>query len=162
VTDPAGVEETPSENHSFALLGLAPKSDRRHVQEQVAIVAPALPEDLADQQRGVDAASANLIAQLCDELNLCRRYYEATFTQRPVDRLIFIGGEARQRTMCQQIAQTLGLAAQLGDPLVRMGKTTDVGVESGIDPTQPQPAWSIALGLTMGPPAIEPALAKSA
>ncbi len=160
--EPSEDNETPTENHSFALLGLAPREDRRHAVEPVAIVPPALPEDQADQQRLVDAACANLVAQLCDELNLCRRYYEATFAQHPVDRIVFIGGESRQRTMCQRIAQTLGLAAQLGDPLVRMGKTTDVGPESGIDPRQPQPAWAVALGLSMGPVAAEQPLAKSA
>lgn len=162
VPHPTDDVEPPSENHSFALLGLAPREDRRRESEQVAIVTPALPDDLAEQQRRVDAACANLLQQLCDELNLCRRYCEATFAQYPVDRIIFIGGEARQRMMCQQIAQTLGLAAQLGDPLVRMGKTTEVGPESGIDPRQPQPAWAVALGLTMGPVAAEKNLAKSA
>ncbi len=160
--EPVAAEEPPSENHSFALLGLAPRQDRRHVVEPVAIVPPSLPDDQADQLRLVDAAYANLITHLCDELNLCRRYYEATFAQHPVDRIIFIGGESRQRTMCQGIAQTLGLAAQLGDPMVRMGKTTEVGPESGIDPKQPQPAWAVALGLSMGPVAAEQPLAKSA
>jgi hypothetical protein len=43
------------------------------------------------------------------------------------------------------------LSAQIGDPLMRMGKTTEVGVESGIDRRQPQPAWAVAIGLSMGP-----------
>ncbi len=160
--EPVETDESPSENHSFALLGLAPKPDRRHEIEPVAIVMPAIPDDLAMQQKQVDSACENLVIQLCDELNLCRRYCESTFAQFPVDRLIFIGGEARQRTMCLQIAQKLGLAAQLGDPLVRMGKTTDVGTESGIDPRQPQPAWAVALGLSMGPLAAEQTLLKTA
>lgn len=161
---PAPVQEeaeTPSENHSFALLGLAPQTERRHQSDAVAIVAPSLPEDLQAQQQQVDQACAATLTQLCDEVNLCRRYCEATFAQHPVDRIIFIGGEARQRTMCQSIAQSLGLAAQLGDPLVRMGRTTEVGIESGIDPRQPQPAWAVALGLSMGPVAVE-AIARSA
>ena len=53
--------------------------------------------------------------------------------------------------LCQQIARSMSLAAQVGDPLVRMGRTSDVGVESGIDRRQPQPSWSVALGLSMGP-----------
>jgi hypothetical protein len=32
-----------------------------------------------------------------------------------------------------------------------MAKTTEVGIESGIDRKQPQPAWAVALGLSMGP-----------
>lgn len=161
---PAAIQEeaeTSSESHSFALLGLAPQTERRHQSDAIAIVAPSLPDDLQAQQRHVDQACTPTLTQLCDELNLCRRYCEATFAQYPVDRIIFVGGEARQRTMCQHIAQSLGLAAQLGDPLVRMGRTTEVGIESGIDPKQPQPAWAVALGLSMGPVAAE-AIAKSA
>jgi hypothetical protein len=66
---------------------------------------------------------------------------------------VFVGGEARQTWLCQGIAREMGLAAQLGDPLVRMGKTTDVGIESGMDRRYPQPAWAVAVGLSMGPPA---------
>ena len=43
------------------------------------------------------------------------------------------------------------LAAQIGDPLVRMGRISDIGIESGIDRRQPQPAWAVAIGLSMGP-----------
>jgi len=68
-----------------------------------------------------------------------------------VDRLIFVGGEARHRALCQHIARELGLAAQLGDPLVRMGRNSDIGIESGIDRRQPQPGWSVAIGLSLGP-----------
>jgi len=154
--------EADSVNHSFALLTLAPANDRRHVVEAIDIVPTALPDDLQEQAARVDAACAATIQQLCDELNLCRRYHEATFAQSPVDRLVFIGGEARQRGMCQRIAQSIGVAAQLGDPLVRMAKTTEVGPESGIDLKQPQPAWAVALGLSMGPLANDQQQAKSA
>lgn len=156
------VVQTPSEDHSFALLGLARREDRRHQIEPVQIVPAVLSQDQAEQQHQVDIACENLVHQLCDELNLCRRYCESTFAQHPVDRIIFLGGEARQRNLCQQIAQNLGLAAQLGDPMVRMGKTTEIGPESGIDPRQPQPAWAVVLGLTMGACENEMTVAKSA
>ena len=57
--------------------------------------------------------------------------------------------------------QGLGLAAQVGDPLVRMGRISDVGIESGIDCRQPQPNRSVAIGLSLGaPPATESAEAN--
>ena len=65
---------------------------------------------------------------------------------------MFVGGEARQTWLCQGIAREMMLSAQLGDPLVRMAKTTEIGIESGIDRKQPQPAWAVAIGLSMGPP----------
>jgi hypothetical protein len=62
-----------------------------------------------------------------------------------------VGGEARQRSLCQHIARELGIGAQLGDPLVRMGRISEISIESGIDRRQPQPSWAIALGLSLGP-----------
>ena len=101
--------------------------------------------------RRVEQASREPLNKLIEELDLCRRYYEATFPNKPVQRLVFIGGEARQRSLCQHVARELGIAAQLGDPLVRMGRISDVGVESGIDRRQPQPSWAVAIGLSLGP-----------
>jgi Tfp pilus assembly PilM family ATPase len=89
--------------------------------------------------------------KIVEELALCRRYYEAAFPNQPLDRLIFVGGEARQRGICQTIARELGIAAQIGDPMARMARTMAVGIESGIDRRQPQPAWAVAIGLSMGP-----------
>jgi type IV pilus assembly protein PilM len=101
-------------------------------------------------------AIAAPLDRLVEELALCRRYHEATFPDRPAQRLIFVGGEARQRALCTTIAQRLGIAAQVGDPLVRMARTTEVGIESGIDRRMPQPAWAVAIGLSMGTPGTEP------
>jgi len=107
-------------------------------------------KDPNSQQQRIEAACAKSLEKLACELDLCRRYYEATFPAAPVDRLIFIGGESRQRWLCQAIAQKLRLAAQLGDPICRMSKTSHVNPESGIDRRQPQPAWAVAIGLSMG------------
>lgn len=107
--------------------------------------------ELAEQARLVEQASREPLDKLVEELDLCRRYYEATFPNRPVDRLVFVGGEARQRSLCQYVAQRLSLAAQVGDPLVRMARNTDLSLDSGIDRRQPQPAWTVAVGLSMGP-----------
>ena len=42
---------------------------------------------------------------------------------------------------------------QVGDPLVRMGRTTEVGIDSGLDRRQAQPGWAAAIGLSLGPTA---------
>jgi type IV pilus assembly protein PilM len=108
-------------------------------------------DPLQKQLQQVEEACHEPFNRLVQELGLCRRYYEATFPNKPVERLIFVGGEAKNRRLCQQIAQEMGLAAQVGDPLVRMGRTSDVGPESGIDRRQPQPNWAVAIGLSLGP-----------
>ncbi|MGE5610203.1 MAG: pilus assembly protein PilM [Bacillota bacterium] len=106
---------------------------------------------LDDQTVLAEQACQEPLDKLIAELDLCRRYYESTFPNRPVDRLIFIGGEAKHKTLCQYIAKEMGLAAQVGDPLVRMGRVSNVGPESGIDRRQPQPNWAVAIGLSLGP-----------
>jgi type IV pilus assembly protein PilM len=149
--------ERRSDDGGFALLeaGLARDKMTRDNETVVAtapcppVLLSACPEE--GEAARVEHATTATRAKLVEELDLCRRYYEATFPNKPVDRLVFIGGEARQRGLCQYIARELGLAAQVGDPLVRMGRTSDVGIESGIDRRQPQPAWAVAIGLSMGP-----------
>lgn len=116
--------------------------------------APHAPESLpAAQMQAAEDACREPLARLTEELDLCRRYYEATFPSKPVDRLVFVGGEARQRALCQRIAQELGIAAQVGDPLVRLARAPELAaaVDDGIDRTQPQPAWAVAIGLSLGP-----------
>lgn len=118
--------------------------------------------ELALHAAQVEQACLGPLRKLIDELDLCRRYYESTFPSKPIDRIVFIGGEARQRGLCQHIARELGIAAQLGDPLVRMNRISDVGVESGIDRRFPQPAWTVAVGLSLGPLHGEKAISASA
>jgi type IV pilus assembly protein PilM len=123
----------------------------------VATMSPAeaakksLPADPKAQHALVSEACREPLNQLAGELDLCRRYYESAFPNKPVDRLIFIGGEARHRSLCQHVACELSLAAQVGDPLIRMAHTTKVGIESGIDRRQAQPGWAVAIGLSLGP-----------
>jgi hypothetical protein len=155
----------PAEEDSFALLSNATKrEDERaaglsspQAAEPARITTPA-PNINVDER--IEAAMVQPLKSLIEELTLCRRYYESTFPSRPVDRLIFIGGEARQRSLCLHIAREMQLAAQIGDPMVRMNKISDIGMESGIDRRQPQPGWAVAIGLSMGPAGV-PALQEA-
>jgi type IV pilus assembly protein PilM len=159
----------PAAAEGFALLSASLAASEKSSREEggVATVAAApitgatatvsrkpngkLPADPAEQIVLVEEACHEPLGKLIDELNLCRRYYEATFQNKPVERLVFVGGEAKQRRLCQHVAREMALAAQVGDPIVRMGRISDVGIESGIDRRQPQPAWATAIGLSLGP-----------
>ena len=88
----------------------------------------------------IEQACRDPLNKLIHELEGCRRYYEATFPNKPVDRLVFVGGEAKHRNLCQHIAREMGLAAQVGDPMVRLSKVAEIPPDAGIDPTQPQPS----------------------
>jgi type IV pilus assembly protein PilM len=159
-----------SEGEGFALLSAslaAAEKDRRADGGGLAVaaapVAPApaapvsrpakgkLPADPAEQIVLVEEALHEPLGRLIEELGLCRRYYEATFQNKPVEKLVFVGGEAKQRRLCQHVAREMQLAAQVGDPLVRMGRISEIGIESGIDRRQPQPGWATAIGLSLGP-----------
>lgn len=98
----------------------------------------------------VEEAVGEPLGRLVEELDLCRRYHEATFPSLPVDRLMFIGGEAKQKGLCAQIAREMGLPASVGDPVARMAKDFEFPPESGIDRRGPQPDWTVAIGLSMG------------
>jgi type IV pilus assembly protein PilM len=158
--------------NSFALLSAGLSTERRSVAQvegnpaapasAVAVLekpaaAPAAnpqDEELARQARQVEQACREPLNRLVEELELCRRYYESTFPKSPIDRLIFVGGEARQKSLCQSIAKSMLLAAQVGDPMVRLNKNSgDLAVDCGIDRRQPQPGWACAIGLSMGPAA---------
>lgn len=88
-------------------------------------------------------------SRLMDELELCRRYHESTFTDKPVSRLIFIGGGAKDQSLCQSIAQAMSLPAQLGDPLVRFNRSAMPQLAS-MDRRAPQPEWAVAIGTSLG------------
>lgn len=98
--------------------------------------------------RKITAALLEPIDALITELELCVRYYESIFQGKGIDRLIFIGGESRNVAICQSIAQRLGLAATLGDPMSRLIR--DEKSKSSLDLRQPQPGWAVAVGLSIG------------
>jgi len=86
---------------------------------------------------------------LVEELELCRRYHEATFPDQMIERLVFVGGGALQREWCQNIARQMNIAAQVGDPLQRLTKAEGVERVGAVDLRQAQPAWTVAIGLSL-------------
>lgn len=103
--------------------------------------APVAPE-------GVDLAEPLEI--LTDEISHCLRYHESLFPGRKIDRAVFVGGESRQRGLCQHIAKVLRLPAQIADPVARLARTGSEPT-AGIDLRDPQPGWAVTLGLCLSP-----------
>ena len=101
----------------------------------------------AAQRPAVDFSE--LLEGLSDELSMCTRYHGAFFPSRSIDRVIFLGGEARQIGLCQHLAEALHCPATSGDPLARMlGPTPPAGLP---EPNQPHPSWAVVCGLVSGP-----------
>jgi len=88
--------------------------------------------------------------QLCEELRSCIRYHDLMFSADPVQKVIFLGGLAKNRILCQTIAQNLRLPAQLGDPLVRLSPGSRYGRHSDLVENECHSEWAIALGLSLG------------
>jgi len=100
-----------------------------------------------------EAAAADLlkllegqIAGMAATINHCLRYYESTFGSHPVERVVFIGGQAHDRRLCQAVAERLNLPAQVGDPMAGIRRRSG----GGPDARSPQPAWAVAVGLSLG------------
>lgn len=86
---------------------------------------------------------------LIDELRLCVRYHQSTFTDKPIEKLVFLGGESRHVSVCQKIAKTLRIGAQLGDPIARLVRVSHGKGSGGVDMRQPQPGWAVPMGLCL-------------
>ena len=87
---------------------------------------------------------------LTDEISMCMRYHESVFPDQKINRAVFVGGEARHLSLCQHIARTLRLPAQVADPMAGVART---GKEQtpGVDFSEPQPGWAATLGLCLSP-----------
>ncbi len=86
---------------------------------------------------------------LIDELGLTFRHYESRYPEQPIEKIVFLGGEANRIQTCQQLARSVQVAAQLGDPFARLSRMNAGASPIGIDLAQPQPGWAVALGLCL-------------
>ncbi len=64
--------------------------------------------------------------------------------------MMFLGGQAYDKHLCQSIAKQMNLPAQVGDPLMRIAHVSDAGLQAGLDRREPQPGWAVAVGLGLG------------
>lgn len=90
------------------------------------------------------------VAALAAEVTNCLRYHESVFVNRPVERVVFLGGQAHDKRLCQALAQELSLPAQIGDPLARIKRSAGAGMDIGLDRRTIQPDWAVAVGLSLG------------
>jgi len=128
-------------------------------------VAEGMGIDVAEAHRlRLEAAGATATAEQSDEVSRhlvepidtlgnqlveCLHYYESVFRSQDVERVIFLGGQATDRRLCQALAQRVNLPAQIGDPLVRIGSLQAGGLNAGLDRREPQPRWAVAVGLSL-------------
>ena len=106
--------------------------------------APASGSAIADE------ADDETTQQLIDELRMTFRHHDLRHPDAPIQKLVFIGGEAGHRGVCRALAQSVNVPAQLGDPLARLTRVNaEPGAAGGVDLAQPQPGWAVAMGLCL-------------
>jgi type IV pilus assembly protein PilM len=110
----------------------------------------AASQDQADPAiANVQAAQAPMVESLGEQLTSCLRYYESVFPNRPLERAVFLGGQAYDKRLCQSLARQLALPAQIGDPLAgiaRDGEESPAAVSAEAN----MPEWAVAVGLSLG------------
>jgi Tfp pilus assembly PilM family ATPase len=113
--------------------------------------APALGAALpGDSIRSLTNEVRETVESLADELSMCARYHGALFRDRRIDRVVFLGGEARDTGLCQSLASGLRLPAKVGDPMARF--LVNGAAPKGLpDPQSSHPGWAVACGLASSP-----------
>ena len=121
-------------------------------ERRVAATPPELTSLVAqdDSEAGLHLEISSSADAVADELSMCLRYHQSLFRNRPVDQMIFLGGEARDVRLCQHVARALRLPAQLGDPMARLVCAKSQRTP-GLDLGKPQPGWAVACGMCTAP-----------
>lgn len=103
-----------------------------------------------DEASAVNDAITSIAPQLADEVRMCLRYHQAMYSNRPVDRMILLGGEARSPLLAKALAERLGVPTFVGDPLKRVERTPDSRLLNLKDVAS-QPGWGVVTGLCACP-----------
>jgi type IV pilus assembly protein PilM len=90
------------------------------------------------------------IAEIAEEIIKCLRYHESVFTDRAIQRVIFVGGQAYNSRLCESIAKRLNLPAQVGDPMAGIKWAQEGQWDTELDQQKPNPSWAVAVGLSLG------------
>jgi type IV pilus assembly protein PilM len=120
--------------------------DRRGTGTGMEVIPDGPP--VAPAPGGCDLREA--LEMLTDEIQLSIRYHASLFPNDRIGRVVFVGGEARNRATCRHIACVLRMQAQIGDPMARIPRCgTEPAV--GVNMKEPQPGWTVPLGLCLSP-----------
>jgi type IV pilus assembly protein PilM len=107
-----------------------------------------VPPEALNHNLNVDLSEP--LQTVTDELSMCLRYHRALFPRRPIDRVIFLGGESRQPWLCQHLISQLHIPAQMGDPMARL-RRDELVKPMGVSLDEPQPGWAVPYGLCTAP-----------
>jgi type IV pilus assembly protein PilM len=98
-----------------------------------------------ERLRKVDGACQETVFRLVTEIRMCLEYVSAVFGNTPVHHVVFVGGGAKYRRLCQRVASGLGLPARAADPLARLAPQPLAGGTTAAS----GPVWATAVGLAV-------------
>jgi len=81
------------------------------------------------------------LEHIVDEIQSCRRYYASLSRGTHVDRIIFVGPEARDRALVRVVGAHVGVPCDIGNPLSVIGGPSGQG--------EPEPEMAAAAGLSL-------------
>jgi Tfp pilus assembly PilM family ATPase len=93
-------------------------------------------------------AACSAMQILLEEIAISTGYLESLHPDRPLSRIVFVGGEARMADACELISSMLEIPAQIASPTATLDPK---GACEETDFTIPQPGWSVAVGLCVSP-----------
>ena len=116
--------------------------------------APSAPPDVPTSPAG-----NTLMMNLIFELTACKRRFASTYTSAPIERLVFLSGQAADKDLCAAIAKQLEMPAQIGDCMAavetpeyhqcsRIDRRISVTDDSEL-PQQSQVNWATPFGLSL-------------
>lgn len=126
-----------------------PPSGRKALRAQLEALEAEVESTVAVMDAPAPIVPAALDA-LADEVAQCMRYYQALFPDRKIERAVFVGGESANVDVCKRIARSLGVPAQVADPLNAVPRDPGARLD-GVGLSSPTPEWAVALGLTSLP-----------
>lgn len=143
-TEPSGI--------GLGASAQCPSSDQPDGQNetQSATATAIQGGDHAGQPTDISAIVEPTLQCLADEIKSCLRYHDLMFENQQAGKVIFLGGMAKNKTICQKLAQGLRLPAQLGDPLARVLPQSRTGKHSDLEEGQSYTDWAVAFGLSLG------------
>jgi len=92
------------------------------------------------------------LADLAAMMGQCLDYYGSVGGDRRMERVVFVGGGAYDRWLCNELALRLNLPGQIGNPLlgVRSVAGQADGHDAGTEAAISRPDWTVAVGLSVG------------
>ncbi|MFG0293844.1 MAG: hypothetical protein ACIAQF_10570 [Phycisphaerales bacterium JB065] len=93
-------------------------------------------------------AACEAMEILLEEIAITTGYLESLHPDKPLSRIIFVGGESRMADACELVSTMLEIPAQIASPTATLDPK---GASEDTDFTIPQPGWSVAVGLCVSP-----------